>query len=170
MLKRIKPETYTLIGILVLFVVGSLFHFLYSLTGECFIVGLFVPINESIFEHLKLVLYPMLFVSLIVWYRYKNKDLSFLTAIPISIIVGILSVVLIYYFYYFGLGIESLFLDIFLLLLSIFIGNMSFYWVRVHHIQWSMKISFAIIIILIILFTFWTFFPPDLPLFIDYSM
>ena len=50
MLKRIKPETYTLIGILVLFVVGSLFHFLYSLTGECFIVGLFVPINESIFE------------------------------------------------------------------------------------------------------------------------
>ena len=51
MLKRIKLETYTLIGILVLFVVSSLFHFLYSLTGECFIIGLFVPINESIFEH-----------------------------------------------------------------------------------------------------------------------
>ena len=30
MLKRIKPETYTLLGILVLFAVGSLFHFLYS--------------------------------------------------------------------------------------------------------------------------------------------
>ena len=61
MLKRIKPETYTLIGILVLFVVSSLFHFLYSLTGECFIVGLFVPINESIFEHTKMVLFGGLF-------------------------------------------------------------------------------------------------------------
>ena len=151
------------------FVLGSLMHFAYNVFSNP-IVAVIAPVNESIFEHLKLVLYPMLFVSLIVWYRYKNKDLSFLTASPISIIVGILSVVLIYYFYYFGLGIESLFLDIFLLLLSIFIGNMSFYWVRVHHIQWSMKISFAIIIILIILFTFWTFFPPDLPLFIDYSM
>ena len=151
------------------FVLGSLMHFAYNVFSNP-IVAVIAPVNESIFEHLKLVLYPMLFVSLIVWYRYKNKDLSFLTAIPISIIVGILSVVLIYYFYYFGLGIESLFLDIFLLLLSIFIGNMSFYWVRVHHIQWSMKISFAIIIILIILFTFWTFFPPDLPLFIDYGM
>ena len=151
------------------FVLGALMHFAYNVFSNP-IVAVIAPVNESIFEHLKLVLYPMLFVSLIVWYRYKNKDLSFLTAIPISIIVGILSVVLIYYFYYFGLGIESLVLDIFLLLLSIFIGNMSFYWVRVHHIQWSMKISFAIIIILIILFTFWTFFPPDLPLFIDYSM
>ena len=135
------------------FVLGSLMHFAYNVFSNP-IVAVIAPVNESIFEHLKLVLYPMLFVSLIVWYRYKNKDLSFLTAIPISIIVGILSVVLIYYFYYFGLGIESLFLDIFLLLLSIFIGNMSFYWVRVHHIQWSMKISFAIIIILIILFSF----------------
>ena len=44
MLKRIKPETYTLLGILVLFVVSSLFHFLYSLTGECFIIGLFVGV------------------------------------------------------------------------------------------------------------------------------
>lgn len=59
MLKRIKLETYTLIGILVLFVVSSLFHFLYSLTGECFIIGLFVPINESIFEHTKMVVLPI---------------------------------------------------------------------------------------------------------------
>ncbi|MBS5112552.1 MAG: hypothetical protein KHZ15_07685 [Coprobacillus cateniformis] len=151
------------------FVLGALLHFAYNVFSNP-IVAVIAPVNESIFEHLKLVLYPMLFVSLLVWYRYKNKDLSFLSAIAISIIVGILSVVLIYYFYYFGLGIESLFVDIFLLLLSIFIGNMSFHWVKVHHIQWPMKISFAIMIILIILFTFWTFFPPDLPLFIDYSM
>ena len=151
------------------FVLGSLMHFAYNVFSNP-IVAVIAPVNESIFEHLKLVLYPMLFVSLIVWYRYKNKDLSFLSAIVISIIVGILSVVLIYYFYHSGLGIESLWLDIFLLLVSIFIGNMSFYWVKIHHIQWPMKISFAIILILIILFTFWTFLPPDLPLFIDYSM
>lgn len=72
MLKRIKPETYTLLGILVLFVVSSLFHFLYSLTGECFIIGLFVPINESIFEHTKMVVLPI-FIWWSIFYLFRKR-------------------------------------------------------------------------------------------------
>ena len=59
------------------FVLGALMHFAYNVFSNP-IVAVIAPVNESIFEHLKLVLYPMLFVSLLVWYRYKNKDLSFL--------------------------------------------------------------------------------------------
>ena len=70
------------------------------------VVALIAPVNESIFEHLKLVLYPMLFIDIILLLR--NKKTYSLTSMLVGIITGILSVVLIYYFYHYGLGIESL--------------------------------------------------------------
>lgn len=75
MLRKIKVETYTLIGILVLFFVGSIFHFLYLFTGKCFIVGLFVPINESIFEHTKMVVLPI-FLWWTIFYLFKKMSCS----------------------------------------------------------------------------------------------
>ena len=120
MLKRIKPETYTLLGILVLFAVGSLFHFLYSLTGECFIIGLFVPINESIFEHTKMVVLPV-FIWWFIFYLFRKKDLfvnAWFTSALIAMISAIIAIPMLFYFYSQAFGIESLIIDILILLAS----------------------------------------------------
>lgn len=59
MTKQMNPESYILLGIPALFFIGTLFHFLYSFTGELFVVGLFSPVNESVFEHTKMVVLPI---------------------------------------------------------------------------------------------------------------
>ena len=167
MLKRIKPETYTLIGILVLFVVGSLFHFLYSLTGECFIVGLFVPINESIFEHTKMVVLPI-FIWWSIFYLFRKKDLfvnAWFTSALIAMISAIIAIPMLFYFYSQAFGIESLVIDILILLISLAIGQI----LGLHYYRHGKGIeyNFAIflMIVIIILFAFFTINPPAFPIF-----
>ena len=167
MLKRIKPETYTLIGILVLFVVGSLFHFLYSLTGDCFIVGLFVPINESIFEHTKMVVLPI-FIWWFIFYLFRKKDLfvnAWFTSALIAMISAIIAIPMLFYFYSQAFGIESLVIDILILLISLAIGQI----LGLHYYRHGKGIEyhFAIflMIVIIILFAFFTINPPAFPIF-----
>ena len=167
MLKRIKPETYTLLGILVLFVVGSLFHFLYSLTGECFIVGLFVPINESIFEHTKMVVLPI-FIWWSIFYLFRKKDLfvnAWFTSALIAMISAIIAIPMLFYFYSQAFGIESLAIDILILLVSLAIGQI----LGLHYYRHGKGIEyhFAIflMIVIIILFAFFTINPPAFPIF-----
>ncbi|MFQ9667545.1 DUF6512 family protein [Thomasclavelia spiroformis] len=167
MLKRIKPETYTLIGILVLFVVGSLFHFLYSLTGECFIIGLFVPINESIFEHTKMVVLPI-FIWWFIFYLFRKKDLfvnAWFTSALIAMISAIIVIPMLFYFYSQAFGIESLVIDILILLVSLAIGQI----LGLHYYRHGKGIEyhFAIflMIVIIILFAFFTINPPAFPIF-----
>ena len=167
MLKRIKPETYTLIGILVLFVVGSLFHFLYSLTGECFIVGFFVPINESIFEHTKMVVLPI-FIWWSIFYLFRKKDLfvnAWFTSALIAMISAIIAIPMLFYFYSQAFGIESLIIDILILLASLAIGQI----LGLHYYRHGKGIEyhFAIVlmIVIIILFAFFTINPPAFPIF-----
>lgn len=167
MLKRIKPETYTLLGILVLFAVGSLFHFLYSLTGECFIIGLFVPINESIFEHTKMVVLPI-FIWWSIFYLFRKKDLfvnAWFTSALIAMISAIIAIPMLFYFYSQAFGIESLIIDILILLASLAIGQI----LGLHYYRHGKGIEyhFAIflMIVIIILFAFFTINPPAFPIF-----
>lgn len=53
-------KVYQWIGIVVVCILSVPFHFLYEWLGENTVVGLFFPINESIWEHLKLVFWPLL--------------------------------------------------------------------------------------------------------------
>ena len=148
------------------FFIGSVLHFVYDFFPYS-VVALIAPVNESIFEHLKLVLYPMLFIDIILLLR--NKKTYSLTSMLVGIITGILSVVLIYYFYHYGLGIESLIVDIVLLFVGILLGNVMMIIVDKHHWNMDWRINLIILVALIVLFSVWTFYPPDLPIFIDNS-
>jgi hypothetical protein len=53
-------KKYVYLGILFISLLGSLIHFLYDLSGKSLLVGLIAPINESVWEHLKLPLVPTL--------------------------------------------------------------------------------------------------------------
>ena len=44
-------------------VLGTLNHFLYELSGGAAIFALFCPVNESTWEHLKLLFFPYLFAQ-----------------------------------------------------------------------------------------------------------
>ena len=56
-------------------VLGTLMHFAYQLSNQNPIVGMFVPINESVWEHLKLLFFPGLFYFLGETFFQKEKYL-----------------------------------------------------------------------------------------------
>ena len=56
--KRYKKITG--VGILWTIVLGTLSHFFYQWSHENILIGLFSPVNESVWEHLKLLFFPAL--------------------------------------------------------------------------------------------------------------
>lgn len=69
-----------------LFVVllGVFLHFAYELSGENPIVGLFALVNESIWEHLKLIFFPMLVLTL--WDMFTTPLQEFWDSKPLGLI------------------------------------------------------------------------------------
>ena len=63
-----KLNITIIIGILAVWVSGSLFHFVYDWTGKNTFVGLFFPTNESTWEHMKLAFLPMNLYGIYTWY------------------------------------------------------------------------------------------------------
>ncbi|MFQ7549323.1 MAG: DUF6512 family protein [Blautia marasmi] len=58
-------KVFTVIGILFTILLGSLSHFFNEWSGNFFLVGLFSPVNESVWEHLKLLFFPALLFMLL---------------------------------------------------------------------------------------------------------
>ncbi len=46
--------------ILFVIVLGTLMHFMYNWSGKHPFAGLIAPVNESVWEHMKLLFFPML--------------------------------------------------------------------------------------------------------------
>jgi hypothetical protein len=56
-------------GLVWLIVVGTAWHFVYVLSGSSALVGLVAPVNESVWEHTKLVSIPIL-----AWALWAGRD------------------------------------------------------------------------------------------------
>ena len=60
-----KIKNWFIIVVLVCLVLGTLLHFTYEWSGEDKIVAIYSAVNESTWEHLKLVFYPMTIMAII---------------------------------------------------------------------------------------------------------
>ena len=141
---------------------GTLLHFLYDWSGQAPVVGLFSAVNESIWEHMKLLFYPMLMVSVVegrVWGNWCIKALG--------ITVALLLVPVLYYTYTGALGVYADWFNITIFFLS---SGAAFY------LEYKLQKSgvacnaptwlvFAWLGIWALCFTVFTFYPPNIPLF-----
>ena len=50
-----RLNIFLIIGAVFTIITGTLLHFVYEWSGESLFVGIFSPINESVWEHLKLL-------------------------------------------------------------------------------------------------------------------
>lgn len=171
--KMTRAEKWILLGIPVLTIAGSLMHFLYDWTGKLTVVGIFAPVNESIWEHLKLTFWPMV-LWWFAWYfisgrKYAVSREKWFPSAAASIIACPLVILAFFYTYTGAFGIESLALDIFSMILGITLGQ----FLALHIYVYSAFNRFAVctsVILLIFLaaaFTLFTFAPPHIPLFLD---
>ena len=58
-------------------ILGTFLHFLFDLTGENLVAGMFSAVNESIWEHMKLIFYPMVLFAIIEWNYIGRKKFIF---------------------------------------------------------------------------------------------
>lgn len=158
-------------GILFIGLLGVPMHFLYSLSGNSPFVALIAPVNESVWEHLKLSLLP----AIIWWslsYIILNKKVCinfsrWFFAFTTAFIVCSLIIVSFYYTYTGAFGIHSLVLDVFSYFLGVTLGQLA----AMHIYEYAkinsflFYISALIFAILMIAFIIFTFNPPLLPLF-----
>ena len=170
MLKNLfKPENYILLGIPVLFLIGWPMHFLYEWSGNNIIIGAFTPVNESVFEHVKLIILPLILWWSIYFFINKAK-LNFdrwFTALFFSLISVSIAIPLIYYFYTYALNIESMVLDILLALIALFIGQMIGWHLYKHFSGFNGYIMIIFTLIIFLLFVYLTYSPLKVPLFYD---
>ena len=94
-MKQLKA--YTIIGIIFTIILGSLSHFFYEWSNNNFFVGLFTPINESTWEHMKLLFFPMLLYSLLMIPKLKGNYPCIHSAYWTGILIGTLLIPAIFY-------------------------------------------------------------------------
>lgn len=154
--------------VLVAAILGTLNHFLYFLTGQSAVIALFCPVNESVWEHLKLLYFPFLFVSVWEYLALHPEALHFFYCRYLGVIFGMLFTISVFYTYSGILGQNFLVLDILLFYSSVIISfGMSEYFSGMSHASHETDSIFVISLWVITAFFFFVFtcFPPDLPLF-----
>lgn len=147
---------------------GTLNHFLYFLSGQSAIVALFCPVNESVWEHLKLLYFPFLFVSIWEYLSLRPAVLHFFYCRYLGVLFGMLFTISVFYTYSGILGRNFLVLDILLFYSSVIVSfGMSEHFAGSSHISRETDSTFVISLWVITAFFFFVFtcFPPDLALF-----
>ncbi len=90
---------YTIIGIVFVLITGSLAHFLYDWTNQNFFIGLFTPVNESIWEHMKLLFFPMLLYAVFMNWKLKDSNPCISSALCSGLLSGTVLIPVLFYGY-----------------------------------------------------------------------
>ena len=160
---------WQMVGFVFTAVVGTLLHFLFDWTGGNAVIALFSAVNESIWEHLKLLFYPML-VFAVMEYFYWGKDVeSFWSIKWMGSLIGLVLIPVAYYTYTGILGINADWFNIALFFLAAGVS----YWAETKLFQRgyvgriSSRLAFVLLCLLAAGFTVLTFVPPHIPFFED---
>ena len=160
---------WQLAGFLFTSVLGTFLHFLFDLSGQSVVAAIFSAVNESIWEHIKLIYYPMLIFAL-VEYRFWGKDREDFWCVKLAGILLALTLIPVIYYTYtgiFGFSVDWLNITIF------FIAAAAAFWLENKLFEGTRKcpipqrVSFALICLMAVLFTVFTFLPPQIPFFED---
>lgn len=145
------------------FAFACIFHFLYELVPN-FIFSIFFPVNESIFEHLKLIFTSSLVSSLILSFFYKEKNNFFILYLKAIFNIFLLLILYLPLRYIFG---EILVITLIVLFISN-IGSEVFLQLLLKDDFVSLnKFGIVLIIITYFIFTYFTYFPLKKFLFYD---
>lgn len=162
-----KVKKWEIAEVIFVIILGTLLHFVYKWSGYSNAVAIISTINESVWEHLKLVLYPVLIFTLI---EYLFSGLKFNNLWPAKaafILSSMCLIVIIFYTYTFFTGKNLLVVDILTYIISIIVGEIiSSYILNITKLPDLIQaVSKIVICALIIIFSIFTFYPPKFPIF-----
>ncbi len=150
-------------------VAGVILHFLFGWTNENALVAPFSAVNESIWEHMKLLFFPML-VFAFIESRYIGKDYkNFWCAKLIGIVLGIVLIPVLYYVINGVFGPTPDWINIAIFFVTVVIS----YYAETRILRdnlincKSSSKALAILVLIGVVFMVLTFLTPQIPLFED---
>ena len=167
-MKDTRWRTWEVIGLLWTLAAGNLLHFVYDWTGKSTVAALFAAVNESTWEHMKLLAVPWILFSLVEYIAVRSGGIAAPRAA--GLLVGLAAIPLLFYGYQGIVGRDSMIVDILIFQVAVLLG----FWV-----SWTLQrrrqlsgAGWTVLGLLMLLgvwalFLLFTFRAPDLPLFID---
>lgn len=162
-----KIRNYQIFSAIFVCILGTLLHFTYELSGENSIIASFSAVNESVWEHLKLLFFPMLLTT-IVGYFYVGKNMpNFLCSKMIGIITAMLFTVIFFYTYSGILGKNIAIIDISSFFVATILGEYVAYKLMNSTFKCNNKIAIIVLIVIGICFIAFTYSAPKQGIFKD---
>lgn len=158
---------WQMVGFIAAGVGGTLLHFLYDWSGRHPVVGAFSAVNESIWEHMKLLFFPMLVFSLIEYSRIGKDYPNFWCVKLIGTLMGLTVIPVLYYTYTGALGVSADWFNIAIF----FIAAAAVYWLETRLLQNSRPrctftaVALGTLLLIGVVFVMLTYYPLNLPLF-----
>ena len=163
-IKRIK-----IVSAIVVFLLAFPLHFAYDVYPNSF-TAIFFPVNESIWEHMKLLFDSFLLVAVLeyfVYHYFKVKQSNFLFSTWFGAFISIPIYLAIYLPVYYKIG-EAMWWNLLCMAITIIITEMIQIWIlKQKNRKWLNVISILFMILTYIAFAYLTFYPIHEHLFFD---
>ena len=91
-----KVLIWEIIGFLMVCALSGVFHFIYDWSGKQAWIGFFCPVNESTWEHLKLLFFPVLIFSAIEYIWIKKESKNFIAARVTGTVLGMFTIIAVF--------------------------------------------------------------------------
>ena len=165
--KSVPP--WQIAGFLFTSVAGTLLHFLFDWTGGNVAAALFSAVNESIWEHMKLLFYPMVLFTLAEFKAWGSGTSCFWQIKLLGIVTGLSLIPVLFYTYsgILGLTADWFNITIFFIAAAVAYRLETALFQKGFRCRLSSAGAVAILVLISLLFSILTFFPPRIPFFED---
>ena len=153
-------------GFAVVSLLGTVLHFLYEWLDGAIWVAPFSGVNESTWEHMKLMFFPMLIFAIFQSFFFREYG-DFMCVKLRGILLGLVLIPILFYTYNGAVGKSSDWLNIAIFFISVAISfcyetNLL---TSQRPICKSSKLAIFILLVVLLLFVVFTFYPPHLGIF-----
>ena len=147
---------------------GTLLHFLYDWTGGSILISPFSGVNESTWEHMKLLFWPLFFFSLVQWLFFKKEENYWCVKLA-EILLGMVLIPVLFYTYNGVFGKSPDWINITIFYITALMVFLFEWWAFKNHRPQCIypRFAFAVICLIGVMFVVFTFIPPQIPLFQD---
>lgn len=159
-------------GAVFIILMGSLTHFLYGWSGSNFIVGLLAPVNESPWEHMKLVFTPLILFAFIEYFILHKSVKNYCFALLKEAGGAILFILAVFYLYTSLTGESILAIDIASFIIGVAVAKYLGYKIltgsfKKYEFSGLNAISATLLALIAAFFIYATLNPPHINLFKD---
>lgn len=166
-MENTKIKNYQIISTIFVCILGTLLHFTYEFFGKDIFVASFSAVNESVWEHLKLLFFPMLLTTIISYFYIGKKVSNLLCSKTLGILVSMAFIIIFFYTYTGILGKSIVFIDIASFFVAVILGEYLAYQLIINNFKCNNIISIIILTVILISFIVFTYFTPKIEIFKD---